>query len=453
MSDHHGVGTQASCFRVIEPPGPADIRTIIEICRWGAFVSIDLALDHFDLPTDAVRDRFRSAHRRGTHLWLWPEITTERWQEALFQIERATRLILTGGNSMRASLEGRADDIGIAAFTSGMGPLLGYWAEQGLLDADPPIRAVLQLHYYHNCRRMEQLVQHASAVVEALATAGIRVTVLKGMHTAFAYFPRPGTRPVSDVDLLIAPSDKHAAAKVLRILGYLPGAVSTGEQSWRMSGSPTEPRSLSLTHQDNPWVVDLHTSLDRRYSPGAPVIALDGALGSCREQWGPAPHGQVLPLSELAFHLAFHASTPFASLTLIRLTELVLVIRSIGDERRSVFWDRFLVLAQQTGVASCVYPALHFANSLVQGTVPEKVLQTLRDHAPPAVRRVVGRLTPSTCQGMRRYSLEERFMWTSTFRGWAREILLDLFPPVGARELLRIYAWRFRVLARGPITR
>lgn len=411
----------------------------------------DLPLDHFDLSPDAVRDRFRLARRQGTPLWLWPDTPIGAWQTALQQIGQAARLILTG--SGRPSLEGAAEDIGIAAFTSGMGPLLGYWAELDLLDAEPPVRSILQLHYRHNCRRMERLARHASQAVEALAAAGVDVTVLKGMHTAYLYFPTPGTRPVSDIDLLIEPSDKRAAAGVLEKLGYLPSAATAREQSWWMSDTPKVPRSLSLTHQDNPWNIDLHTSLDRRYSPGAPTTALDRALGKrAREPWLLAPHGHLLPPDELALHLAVHASLPFVSLTMIRLTELVLVIGSVKGDR-SQFWDRFLILAEETSAASSAYPALHFANDLVEGTVPEAVLRTLEQQVPAAARRVIGRLTSATCQRMRRYSLEERFMWTTTFQGWMREVLRDLIPTVELRELLRIYRWRFWVLARRSITR
>jgi hypothetical protein len=410
-------------------------------------VNSDLPLDHFDLSPDAVRGRFQLARRQGRPLWLWPETTTEGWQAALVQIERATRIILTGREG-RALLEGSADDIGIAAFTSGMGPLLGYWAGRDLLDAEPPVQSILGLHYRHNCLRMERLATRASEAVEALSAAAVRVTILKGMHTAYSYFPEPGTRPASDIDLLITASDERAAADVLEGLGYLPGAASCGEQSWHMSGSPLEPCSLSLTHRDNPWTIDLHTSLDRRYSPGAPMVALDRALqGRASEPWRLAPEGDVLPPAELALHLAVHASMPFASLTMVRLVELTLVIESIKGNR-SPFWERFLALAERSGSASSAFPALHFANRLVEGTVPEAVLMVLERRMPAAVRRVTGRLTPATCQRMRGASVEERFMWTNTFRGWVREVLRDILPSVDLRELLRIYAWRLRLLVR-----
>ena len=46
------------------------------------------------------------------------------------------------------------NDIGIAAFTSSMGPLLGFWNQMGLLDAKPSVQSVIELNYSHNSERM-----------------------------------------------------------------------------------------------------------------------------------------------------------------------------------------------------------------------------------------------------------------------------------------------------------
>jgi len=73
----------------------------------------------------------------------------------------------------------------------------------------------------------------------------------------------------------------------------------------------------------------------------------------------------------------------------------------------------------------------------------------LERRVPVAARRVIRRLAPATCQRMQRYSLEERFMWTSTFQGW----ILEIMPTVKPRELLDTFTRRFWVLSRGLVTR
>src|SRR5688500_16525715 len=99
------------------------------------------------------------ATRQGTPHWLWPDVATHAWQEALDGIERVSRDILTSGKAMNP-LRGEANAMDVAAYTSGMGPLLGFWLSTGLLKAPPSIAEVLDRHYVHNSRRMARLADH-----------------------------------------------------------------------------------------------------------------------------------------------------------------------------------------------------------------------------------------------------------------------------------------------------
>jgi hypothetical protein len=353
-------------------------------------------------------------------------------------------------------LDGAAEELGIAAYTSGMGPILGYWIAQGVLPASPDVAAVLELHYRHNSSRMEKMAERSIAAVKALADAGIRVTVLKGMQTAFAAFPVQGTRPLSDIDLLIDPADKRPAEDVLRSLGYTPGRTVPlpPQQCWRMHGTPKLPRSLSLVHHDDPWYIDLQTSLDRRYSAGAPMISLDGALGPrTSDSWALSPAGKSMSPALLALHVAWHASCGLQNLRLVRLTELALTIG--GNQRNAAFpWEEFIDIGEQTRVLSSAYPALYLTELLAPGTVCNSVLRRSESRAPRAVRRVVKRLTPANGQRILRCSLEERFMWTSSFSNFARQLALDIVPrKIPFREVLSIYQMRLWRILRGKFSR
>jgi hypothetical protein len=401
----------------------------------------------FELSTEAVRERFDWELRQGHPQWLWPETTPSRWRSALGRIETAAQRVLAG---RPATLAGNSTDIGIAAYTSGLGPLLGYWAHSGLLGAEPPVRSILDLHYRHNGMRMKRLASLECTAVEALADDGVAVTVLKGMDTAYRYFPVPAARPLSDIDLLIGAADEARAAIVLGSLGYRPGGQALGERSWHKAGIRTEPRTLSFVHRDDPWSIDLHTTLDRRYSAGAPLIRIDRAIGFAPKiPWRLTAKGRVLDGPAHVLHLAFHASLGFASLSMLRMVELVFVIRTEGR----LDWDAFLALAARTGNSSCVYPALRFANAMAPGTVPASVLAMLERDAPVAVRKVIANLTPATCQPLARCSFRERFMWTATAGGWLREMGTWLLPPATRRELWGIYRMRFWRLARGTVSK
>jgi len=400
---------------------------------------------------EAVRARFKWALQQGNHVWLWPEISPHKWQAALGEIARATGHVLAG-NSGQVVVRGDPADFGIAAFTSGMGPLLGYWAEMGLLHAEPALLSLLKDHFAHNSERMKRLEDHARTAVDELSRAGIKVTVLKGMHTAYSYFPACGTRPLSDIDLLVDRTAEPVANRVLRSLRYWSDPPTFGAQTWRLEGIPTEPPSLSLVHKDGPWSIDLHTSLNRKCSPGAPMIQLDRALRlRSISRWPLSPHGEVLTGAYLLHHLACHASSGLVSLSLLRLTELIFVIRKL-EERDGLSWTTFLELAALTGSPGSSYPALQMANMLAPGVVPEGVSEALRHMAPPTVKRVLASLTPATCQRILRCSLTERFMWTRSLRGWVREVRGSLFPTASFGRLVWIYKLRVARLLNGSVT-
>ncbi len=55
-----------------------------------------------------------------------------------------------------------------------------------------------------------------------LSRAGIPALPIKGVDVAFASFPHPSCRPLSDVDVLVSPDNYLAAQEVLRQEGFVP---------------------------------------------------------------------------------------------------------------------------------------------------------------------------------------------------------------------------------------
>jgi hypothetical protein len=413
-----------------------------------------LPFDAFELAPDEARERFRSAAARGTPHWLWPEVSPRDWSQALERIAAVARDVLAHGRSSQP-LDGDPAALGIAGFTSGMGPLLGYWAESGAIACTGDVAAMLELHLRHNRLRMKRIAERAEMLSLALSAGGVAHTFLKGMHTAFSYFPEPGARPLADIDVLIDPADASLAAEAMVAADFSAGFTHTWppEQSWHSQGSPAQPRSLHVVHADDPWPIDLHTSLNRRYAAGSPIIRLDEAVpvGLSR---GPAcwPGAQWLSQPLLLLHLAVHASCGLESLSLVRLVELVLVIRR---DMTDAGWDAFLAAAERAGALASAYPALRLCDQLVPGTVPAAVLGDARREVPPAVRRVVDLLTPATGQRVLRCSLAERFMWARSRRAIVRQVLNEVFPPGSGsiRTLLEIYRARVWRIARGTLAR
>jgi hypothetical protein len=415
-----------------------------------------LPLHAFDLSEVAVRERFEWALRQGNSTWLWPDVKVEGWRSAQRQFEVVLREVLIDGQA-RHVIRGDPRAISVAAYSSGIGPLLGHWLQNDLIAAEPNVAAVLELHLRHNTARMAKLSRWGRLVVDRLAANGVNPVVLKGMHTAFTHFPHPGTRPVSDIDLLILPQDKQAAADALQRLGFKGSrwlSRAPAQQCWRVEGERDRVRSLYLVHSDDPWSVDLQTSLSRRYSSGAPLIDLDTAIGP--EDMEPSPHwehGRVLSAPALVLQLACHASCGFGNLSLLRLVELALVIRHETASAR-FSWSKFLLLAGCGGALVGAYPALYQLEMLAPGTVPPDVLRETAASAPAMMRTVVHRLTPATGQRLIGWSLKERLMWIRSPLGLAREIASELIPGSGSFDApLTIYKRRAWRLLRGQFAR
>lgn len=402
-----------------------------------------MAFNGPDLSPEEVRQRFLWARRQGVPAWLWPNVSVAAWQKALGAIETAVRAALAGETAL---LEGDPAAIGLAGYTSGMGPLLGWWHQQGRVEASPDIAAVLDLHLRHNVARAAQMESSAAAVIAALRGAGIAVAVLKGAHTAGSYFPHPGTRPASDIDLLVKGADRVAAEAVLEAAGFALASRGAQESSWRKAGVAEYPRSLEFVHAEDPWTIDLHHTLDIFVSAGAPLAVLDRAepLASARP-FAPCPDAVVLEQPLLLLHLAVHAGSALQSLTLLRQVELVLVIRHDRADAR-LSWDAFIASAARCDALGFAYPALRLCEELAPGTVPRGVLDQLAAAAPPRMLRIVNQLAPATAHRVVRSSVGEHFMWTRGWRGWVRQLAADIAPTgISWRRVTAIYearGWR-----------
>jgi len=398
--------------------------------------------EHGAIDADEIGARLKRAAARGNPAWLWPDIGADRRAAANATITEATAHVLAGRPSR---LAGDAAAIGLAGYVSGMGPLLGWWIEQGALAAPDDVAAILRTHLRHNRDRSALLRGACTALTGALTSAGIRAVVLKGLDTERGYFPAPGTRPASDIDLLVAARDVTTAEKTLRARGFVPVSRGKLESSWRQAGTPDRPASLYMVHRDDPWTIDLHQSLDIEAAPGAPAARLDlGRPLVTSRRWGEPPVAYALDQPLLALHLAVHAGHGLHNLTLVRLVELVLVIRR-DIAAGSLSWLDFGALAAACDALGYAYPALAFAEQLAPGTVPPEVLAVSARTVPRRAQAVVRRLTPATAQRLGRVALAEHFMWTRGLRGWGRQIAADLIPHRSFKQSLRIYrarAWQ-----------
>lgn len=350
-----------------------------------------------DLAPAEVDRRFAQAHARGTPRWLWPELAVDRWIAGRRQILRATGDALAGRSAaLDAQGEIGAEALGIAAFTMGMGPLLGHWIGTGALDAEPRTAALLALHLEHGRARAGKLGGVLDAALAALGSAGVRGTVIKGMHTARALFPEPGTRPMSDVDLVVAPADIPAAEEGLAAAGFVRQGADYQRRpyhaDWRAPGEDGVLRSLMVDHRDNPLALNLHDGFDRFPAHGRVILGTPGAADTA-EMPGVRTPARVLAGPFLVAYLAAHASEQRENLLLVRIVELVLAMR--GADTAAL---RDFLHARR--MAHHVHPALALAERLAPGALDAGFLAWMRAESGARVCRAVEALDLAMLQRM-----------------------------------------------------
>jgi len=351
---------------------------------------------------------------------LWPDVSVTAFRAAEHEVARVAAAALGDGPgpvALRCPPRTDARVLGIAAFTSGMGALLGHWCATGRVSADPAVADLFATHLDHGRRRAARLRAGLERVLVPLGDRGIDVFVLKGMHTGYRYFAEPGARPMNDIDLLVQPGDWHTTRDVLGALGFIEVLDKTHPE--RSSWTPRDAgpvRSLELAHAESPWSVDVHRSLDR-----VPFDGLSARLGSPAPAAGDVWSGFCRPVRALRqplqlAYLAVHASSHFYGIMQIRLVELILVARSDFAGRPDL-WHALDQLVTRTGTGRFVFPALDLAERLVPGTIDPGVLAHAAAAAPGRLRRLVGTMTPASAQRLHPFpGLRERFVWVASLK-------------------------------------
>ncbi|HSY81108.1 MAG TPA: nucleotidyltransferase family protein [Gemmatimonadaceae bacterium] len=397
----------------------------------------------------AVNRRAEAFKRTGDPNFLWPGVSETARLAALGAIERCVATVLAGDDPV--SLAGDAEALGVAALTSGTGPLLGFWAETGRVTVNADVRTVLAYHLAHGRARTERLDRGLGEALDTLAAAGVSVTLLKGTHTARAYYAEPGLRPMGDIDLLVAPAARRRAERALARAGWTRGERQRAPYKcdWKPPGVDTRVRSFSVLHAWEPWSVELHTSLDRIFAPGRVAhLPLRPGDDEPWEMFGRSVRVLTPPLSIV--HLAAHASEESHVARLLRVLELVLACRAERAGGRLV-WSELRAVAAERRVAGFLYPALAFAERLAPGAIEPQVLSECAGAAGPRVRAIVDGDTAADRLPLDRVRVAEKFMWSRGPVDTVRRLGLMLWPKTSGSfgDMVRTYARRAYRLYHG----
>jgi hypothetical protein len=409
-------------------------------------------MDAVDLDPHLIEARFQWALHQGHPTYLWPDVPIHVWRTCLHEIERATAKVLSRKTRVRLELPEGAEPraLGIAAFSAGMGPLLGLWIEQKRLAADPALANLLALHLAHGRVRARRFASELEAVTRCLGDQGIPITLIKGAYTAHAFFADPGARPAVDIDIVLDPAHLRAASDALVAAGYRRSIVQRHPPrcDWIPPGAPTQLRSIELVHGDNPYTIEIHDSLDRLFGLLRTIHlgALADHIVPCTEVPGTL---RLREPANLAL-LALHASEQLHQLQLVRLVEIVEVIRR--NYRSAESWTDLVALLEQHDAMRFTYPAFELAERLVPGILDAGFRQRLTNQVPARVRRVVEGLSPATAQRPEHISLEMSLLWTEGAWQTIRRIGYLIWPARVSRSRRSLWAaYRerlFRLLRR-----
>ncbi len=232
---------------------------------------------------------------------------------------------------------------------------------------------------------------------DALAAAGVPALPIKGVDVAFAAYPSPACRPMTDVDVLVSPADYANAGDVLRREGFTP--------------LPKEPRWWpARTFIRDGEAVDLHWSPAAAFPP--------------RRAAAPQGLGDDMAISD-EFRLLVsvcHHQNHFFSLPLLDYYETLLLARRVS-------WARYSLLAGRWGVRRATRFVLALARSFFGGDSAAGRFGVLKTLAAPALAAAVPGhgARAAAVYGSSLDNPAAALAWALRHPAWARSILTRNF--------------------------
>lgn len=188
---------------------------------------------------------------------------------------------------------------------------------------------------------------------DKLAAAGVRALPIKGVDVAFAVYPSPACRPMTDVDVLVSPDDYGAAGDVLRREGF--------------AALPEEPRWWpAMTFVRRGEMVDLHWSPTAAAPSGRPA-----ASAFVREMTTVTDEFRLLVS-------VCHHRNHFFALRLLDYYEALSLARRVS-------WPRFWPLARGWGALRATRFVLALARFFFDGASTAGKFSILKTLARPAL--------------------------------------------------------------------
>ena len=402
-----------------------------------------------DAPADEMYRRERAWQSTRRAEAMWPGLDAPLLQSAADAIGVAVAAVLRGERprldfaAMGRDAERSARALGLSALLTGVGPLLGAWLARGAMDADELSARVLARHLAHGRARIARIRGEVLPILARMEAAGLAPAVIKGFHTAHAYYPEPGARPMADVDVVVAPEHVARAVEILREAGFASEGRAPAHKSEWTRPNDEKVWSHELWHARSTWRIELHDGLNFNAvvanvdTPQTPtlrdVMTLDGVAL------------RVADPNELIALVATHGSTELYSQRLLRLVEVVLIARrarALGQ----LDWSAVEENLARRRALPFAYPLLVLVEQLAPGAVDWRALGRVRDATTRRIREVTERFTPTAPILDEPFSLSERLLWVSGVRGTLRRLWRMVAPLEHASARMRLLTYHDRVI-------
>lgn len=261
------------------------------------------------------------------------------------------------GHELIAALDERAGDFGGFIIDHGLGPL--WHARTGRAE-------------FHASRMLAEAMflaqdQALGEIGAALDAAAIDQVVIKGAANRLLCYANPAVRACHDLDVLVRPVDKVAAARALVELGFTPRADEAGIS-----------RELVLTRGDA--AVDLHWGLLREGRLRSdPTEAMLARRRRVHDVW---MQGSEDALFTLLVHPAFGKHLAAWNMGLHRVADLLEWLRGQPFD-----WPRVHAMLEANGVCVAAWATLRWLDLLAGEYAPPIVGNMLADLEPGRLRR------------------------------------------------------------------
>ena len=203
--------------------------------------------------------------------------------------------------------------------------------------------------------------------LDAFDAAGIPVLLLKGVHLAYAWYPRPDLRPRLDSDILIATDARPAVGEILTGLGYRQPGHPTGELLNYQAPYEKTRDGLQLHVFDVHWRV-ANAQAFSNLLPYDEMIREATAM----PRLSPSARGPSL-VHALMLACTHRVAHHFDSNRLIWLYDIHLLASAMSADD----WERFHSLAKRWGVVRVCGHSLERAVSCFATVLPEIVAARL----------------------------------------------------------------------------